>query len=77
MICDEDDDDSIQTEQSNVTTKSNTESEIYGRRRDSSIKKILSNQPLEKQEYVGKLSILFFILNIIYEFCFVFFFLFF
>ena len=26
------------------------------RRRDSSIKKILSNQPLEKQEYVGKKS---------------------
>jgi len=30
------------------------ESEIPERRRDSSIKKILSNQPLEKQEYVGK-----------------------
>jgi hypothetical protein len=30
------------------------ESEMPERRRDSSIKKILSNQPLEKQEYVGK-----------------------
>jgi hypothetical protein len=30
------------------------ENEIPERRRDSSIKKILSNQPLEKQEYVGK-----------------------
>lgn len=30
------------------------ESEVTERRRDSSIKKILSNQPLEKQEYVGK-----------------------
>ncbi len=32
------------------------ESEMPERRRDSSIKKILSNQPLEKQEYVGKNS---------------------
>ena len=30
------------------------ESEMPERRRDSSIKKILSNQPLEKQEYVGQ-----------------------
>ncbi len=30
------------------------ESDMPERRRDSSIKKILSNQPLEKQEYVGK-----------------------
>jgi hypothetical protein len=32
------------------------DSDIPERRRDSSIKKILSNQPLEKQEYVGKKS---------------------
>lgn len=32
------------------------ESDATERRRDSSIKKILSNQPLEKQEYVGKRS---------------------
>ena len=32
------------------------ESDMPERRRDSSIKKILSNQPLEKQEYVGKNS---------------------
>ena len=31
------------------------ENELPERRRDSSIKKILSNQPLEKQEYVGKI----------------------
>lgn len=37
-----------------MLSKSNTESEMPERRRDSSIKKILSNQPLEKQEYVGK-----------------------
>ena len=30
------------------------ESDMSERRRDSSIKKILSNQPLEKQEYAGK-----------------------
>jgi hypothetical protein len=41
-----------------MLNKSNTESEITERRRDSSIKKILSNQPLEKQEYVGKKKIL-------------------
>jgi hypothetical protein len=32
------------------------DTEMPERRRDSSIKKILSNQPLEKQEYVGKKS---------------------
>ncbi len=48
------DDDSNPNEQSDVTNKSNTESEMPERRRDSSIKKILSNQPLEKQEYIGK-----------------------
>ncbi len=32
------------------------ESDMPERRRDSSIKKILSNQPLEKQEYVGEKS---------------------
>jgi hypothetical protein len=37
-----------------MITKSNIESDMPERRRDSSIKKILSNQPLEKQEYVGK-----------------------
>jgi hypothetical protein len=37
-----------------MLSKSNTDSEMPERRRDSSIKKILSNQPLEKQEYVGK-----------------------
>jgi hypothetical protein len=37
-----------------MLNKSNTDSEMPERRRDSSIKKILSNQPLEKQEYVGK-----------------------
>ncbi len=37
-----------------IGNKLTMESEIPERRRDSSIKKILSNQPLEKQEYVGK-----------------------
>jgi hypothetical protein len=37
-----------------MLNKSSTDSEMPERRRDSSIKKILSNQPLEKQEYVGK-----------------------
>ena len=37
-----------------VNKYNNTECELTERRRDSSIKKILSNQPLEKQEYVGK-----------------------
>jgi hypothetical protein len=39
-----------------MLNKSNIESEMPERRRESSIKKILSNQPLEKQEYVGKKS---------------------
>ena len=37
-----------------VVNKSNMDSDQPERRRDSSIKKILSNQPLEKPEYVGK-----------------------
>jgi len=37
-----------------IGNKLTMESEMPERRRDSSIKKILSNQPLEKQEYVGK-----------------------
>ncbi len=37
-----------------MLNKSNIESEMPERRRESSIKKILSNQPLEKQEYVGR-----------------------
>lgn len=37
-----------------MLSKSNTDSDMPERRRDSSIKKILSNQPLEKAEYVGK-----------------------
>jgi hypothetical protein len=36
-----------------MLNKSNTDSEMPERRRYGSIKKILSNQPLEKQEYVG------------------------
>jgi hypothetical protein len=39
-----------------IVNKSTMESDMSARRRDSSIKKILSNQPLEKQEYVGKKS---------------------
>ena len=39
-----------------IAHKSHLEGEMSGRRRDSSIKKILSNQSLEKQEYDGKLS---------------------
>ncbi|CAF5183023.1 unnamed protein product, partial [Rotaria magnacalcarata] len=48
------DDDSNPIESTDTTNKSNTDSGMLERRRDSSIKKILSNQPLEKQEYVGK-----------------------
>ncbi|CAF3901687.1 unnamed protein product, partial [Adineta steineri] len=46
------DDDSNPNEQSDLMNKSNTESEMPEKRRDSSIKKILSNQPLEKAEYI-------------------------
>ncbi|CAF3995082.1 unnamed protein product, partial [Rotaria magnacalcarata] len=46
------DDDSNPIESTDTTNKSNTDSGMLERRRDSSIKKILSNQPLEKQEYV-------------------------
>ncbi len=35
-----------------IVNKSTMDTEMPERRRDSSIKKILSNQPLEKQEYV-------------------------
>ena len=38
-----------------MLNKSNTESDMPEPRRDSSIKRILSNQPLEKAEYIGKL----------------------
>ncbi len=48
------DDDSNPTEQSDMLNKSNTDNEMPERRRYGSIKKILSNQPLEKQEYVGE-----------------------
>ncbi len=48
------DDDSNPTEQSDMLSKSNTDNEMPERRRYGSIKKILSNQPLEKQEYVGE-----------------------
>jgi len=48
------DEDSNPSEQSEMLNKSNTESDMPERRRYGSIKKILSNQPLEKQEYVGK-----------------------
>jgi hypothetical protein len=50
------DDDSNPADQSDTINKSNSESDMPERRRDSSIKKILSNQPLEKPEYVGKNS---------------------
>lgn len=36
--------------------QSHLEGDMPARRRDSSIKKILSNQSLEKQEYDGKIS---------------------
>ncbi|CAF0840416.1 unnamed protein product [Adineta ricciae] len=46
------DEDSNPIDQSDLSNKANSDGDMPERRRDSSIKKILSNQPLEKQEYV-------------------------
>ena len=55
MILLDGDEDSDPTEQSDMLNKSNADNEMPERGRHGSIKRILTDQPLVKQKYVGKI----------------------